>query len=186
MVAENSMRDLLRQHAGATRAGQFGDFELAWNIQGGVASDGDPSSAGDSVAIEKGAEFRFSVRNNGGSILTVDVRNDLTGNVAVPGGFQAQTVDPTSGTIVVGADPSTGQARMVFNAVQGNGADFTSVLSETRGGQTPAFAAVKWQGDKIVGIRINGFSGLDFSTQEVRIISGPAFEFARWSATERL
>lgn len=185
MVTENSFRNLLRQQVGATRAGKFGEFSIGFNMSGGFFDDNV------SISVPPGQTYKFQAQESSGNVMTVEVTNDTTPGAVGIQAFQAQAVDPSSTTIVVGTSPGTGKATLVFTGP--NGLDFTTVASQTRGGQTPAIVAVKFRNDQIVGFRLNNFAEgtepLDQSATVVTADIGGAnlnLSGGAWGVTERL
>lgn len=132
-MAANDFREQLRHHLRQTRAGLFGQFEHAWNFSQGVERD--PKFL---IAPQQSITFSGKLTDEfDGTPVTLKVTNDLTGPSGE--GFQCQTGDPLSGTIVVGASPSKGQATLEFDAPSDEGPEppATSTLCYAAGNPTP-------------------------------------------------
>lgn len=99
----NTFRGLLKNHKQATLAGQYGQFEHAFNFL---------PPADSKFKIGPGESITFDGKLTTGGKVQLVATNDLTGPSGQ--GFQAQETSSPNGVIVVGDDPSTGQATLTF------------------------------------------------------------------------
>ncbi len=135
-MAENFFRETLQHHLNQTRAGLYGQFEHAFNFSTGPNQDA-------LLKIGPGQEIKFSGELTGsGQLCSVIVRNFLTGPSGR--GFQAQTEDPMSRTILVGADPATGQAELEFSCPT-SGGNGGGIVSYAVGGRANRRDANRWE-----------------------------------------
>ena len=108
----SEFRRILRHHLNQTRAGLFGQFEHAFNF-----NTGPDQNAALKIGPQQSITFSGILDDGSDTPFSLKVTNDLTGPSGE--GFQCQTQDPQSGTIVVGADPQKGQATLEFDAGAG-------------------------------------------------------------------
>ncbi len=99
----NQFRGLLKNHMQATFAGRYGQFEHALNFL---------PPADSKFKIGPGESITFDGELTTGGKVQLVATNDLTGPSGQ--GFQAQETSSPDGIIVVGDDPSTGQATLAF------------------------------------------------------------------------
>ena len=105
----SEFRRLLQHHLNQTRAGLFGQFEHAFNFNTGA-----DQNAALKIGPQEFVTFSGVLDDGSDTPFSLKVTNDLTGPSGE--GFQCQTEDPMSATIVVGATPSKGQATLEFDA----------------------------------------------------------------------
>ncbi len=121
-------KETLQHHLNQTRAGLYGQFEHALNFNTGPDQDA-------LMKIAPGQEMEFcGVLTGSEQPCCLIVRNLLTGPSGQ--GFHGQTDDPGSRTIIVGADPATGQAELEFSCPTsgGNGGGIVSYCVGGRSG----------------------------------------------------
>ncbi len=116
----SEFRDTLQHHLSQTRAGLYGQFEHSFNFEQGF--DQDPK-----FKLGAGESITFTGALLSGGPLTLVATNNLTGPAG--SGFIAQTSDPNSATVLVGAVQDRGQVELAFSAPSGGGVGSTTSVT---------------------------------------------------------